>query len=309
MNTYIKDLTTIIRDCSMDNTYKMSWIRSIVEYSTKNPSVTKVHFNDLSPLIFKYYWNQTIFFNLEQGSNPNKKPEIYQLVINEINRYQKQNNFQPVFYTRVKDKINVDVKKISKILKQDVSWRFQDVGKKKYNIYNLNLDDLTIEIHHPEILKEYSDILFELINYRWTQQLEKFNSSPRISKKVNGSDRENIKRGGLSKFKKYLDIENPNHICFISGEKIDNDLSIDHVIPWSYLFSDDVWNLVYVKKTENSSKSNRIPNEEVILKLEKRNQELYTKMKEIGLNDKRFKELELSIQKDYVREFWYGCKG
>ena len=309
MNTYIKDLTTIIRDCSMDNTYKMSWIRSIVEYSTKNPSVTKVHFNDLSPLIFKYYWNQTIFFNLEQGSNPNKKPEIYQLVINEINRYQEQNNFQPVFYTRVKDKINVDVKKISKTLKQDVSWRFQDVGKKKYDIYNLNLDDLTIEIHHPEILKEYSDILFELINYRWTQQLEKFNSSPRISKKVNGSDRENIKRGGLSKFKKYLDIENPNHICFISGEKIDNDLSIDHVIPWSYLFSDDVWNLVYVKKTENSSKSNRIPNEEVILKLEKRNQELYTKMKEIGLNDTRFKELELSIQKDYVREFWYGCRG
>ena len=91
--------------------------------------------------------------------------------------------------------------------------------------------------------------------------------------------------------------------------KIQNDLSIDHVIPWSYLFSDDVWNLVYVKKTENSSKSNRIPNEEVILKLEKRNQELYTKMKEIGLNYKRFKELELSIQKDYVREFWYGCKG
>ena len=309
MNNYIKDLTTIIRDCSMENTYKMSWIRSIVEYSTKNPSVNKVHFEELSPLIFKYYWNQTIFFNLEQGSNPNKKPEIYQLVISEINKYQKENNYQPVFYTRVKNRINVDTKRISKILKQDVSWRFQDVGKNKYDIYNLNLDDLTISIHHPEILKEYSDILFELINYRWTQQLEKFNSSPRISKKVNGSDRENIKRGGLSKFKSYLDIENPNHICFISGEKIENDLSIDHVIPWSYLFSDDIWNLVYVKKTENSSKSNRIPSEEVILKLEKRNKELYNKMKEVGLNDKRFKELELSIQKDYVREFWYGCKG
>ena len=154
MNTYIKDLTTIIRDCSMDNTYKMSWIRSIVEYSTKNPSVTKVHFKDLSPHIFKYYRNQTIFFNLEQGSNPNKKPEIYQLVINEINRYQKQNNFQPVFYTRVKDKINVDVKKISKTLKQDVSWRFQDVGKKKYDIYNLNLDDLSIQ--SKSIFETYS---------------------------------------------------------------------------------------------------------------------------------------------------------
>jgi len=309
MNKYIKDITTIIRDCSMDNTYKMSWIRSIVEYSSKNPSTKKIYFDDLSQLIFKYYWNQTIFFNLEQGSNPNKKPEIYQLVVNEIKNYQKINNNQPVFFNRVKNKINIDVKRISKILKQDVSWRFQDIGKKKYDIYNLNLDELSLEIHHPELIKDYSDILFELINYRWTQQLEKFNSSPRISKKVNGTDREDIKRGSLSKFKKYLDIENPDHICFISGEKIDNELSIDHVIPWSYLFSDDMWNLVYVKKSENSSKSNKIPSEKTILNLEKRNKILYQKMDKIGLRDKKFIELKQSLDKDYVKEFWYGCKG
>ena len=56
-----------------------------------------------------------------------------------------------------------------------------------------------------------------------------------------------------------------------TGEKIDNELSIDHVIPWSYLFSDDIWNLVYMKKSENSSKSNKIPSEKTILNLEKRN--------------------------------------
>ena len=309
MNKYIKDITTIIRDCSMENTYKMGWIRSIVEYSSKNPSINKIDFDDLSLLIFKYYWNQTIFFNLEQGSNPNKKPEVYQLVVNEIEKYQKTNNNQPIFFNRIKNKINIDVKRISKILKQDVSWRFQDVGKKKYDIYKLNLDELSLEIHHPELITDYSDILFELINYRWTQQLEKFNSSPRISKKVNGTDREDIKRGGLSKFKKYLDIENPDHICFITGEKIDNELSIDHVIPWSYLFSDDIWNLVYVKKSENSSKSNKIPSEKTILNLEKRNKILYQKMGKIGLIDKKFVELKQSIDKDYVKEFWYGCKG
>ena len=63
------------------------------------------------------------------------------------------------------------------------------------------------------------------------------------------------------------------------------------------------------KKSENSSKSNKIPSENSILKLEKRNKNLYNKMKEIGINNKYFKELELSINKDYVKEFWYGCKG
>ena len=33
MEKYIKDLTTIIRDCNMENTYKMSWVRSLVELS------------------------------------------------------------------------------------------------------------------------------------------------------------------------------------------------------------------------------------------------------------------------------------
>lgn len=309
MNNYLNDITNIIRNGSMENTYKMSWIRSLVEYCSKHPGITTIHFDELSKLIFKYYWNQTFFFNLEQGPNTNKKPEIHQMVLEEIEKYQKKYNFKPVYFTKVENKINVNVSKISKILRQDVSWRFQIIGQQEYNIYDLKLDEFKLEIHQPEILNEYSEILFELINYRWIQQLEKFNSSPRISKKVNGTDREDIKRGNLSRFKTYLDIENPNRECFISGKKIEDDLSIDHVLPWSYLFSDDIWNLVYVKKNLNSSKSNKIPNESMIKKLELRNIRLLDKMKRSGINDKRVIELETSIKKDYVREFWYGCKG
>ena len=40
MNKYLKDVTTIIRDGSMDNSYKMSWIRSIFEYYSKNPKTS-----------------------------------------------------------------------------------------------------------------------------------------------------------------------------------------------------------------------------------------------------------------------------
>ena len=310
MEKYIRDLTTVISDCFMTNTYKMSWVRSLVEWSVKNPRKKHIHFNDLSPLIFKYYWNQTLFFNLNQGPNPLKKPEIHQIVLKEIQKYQSNYDSKPVFFTRVQNKIEIDVVKISSTLKSDVSWRFPILGNKKYPIYDLDRDNLCLKLHHPELLKKYSDILFELINYRWVQKLELLNSSPRISKKVNGTDRENIKRGNLSRFKQYIDLENPNRKCFITNERInDNELSIDHVIPWSYLFSDDLWNLVYVKKSENSSKSNRIPHEEMISKLEKRNKKLLRLMNSGGISNKYKEELQLSVDKDFVREFWYGCKG
>ena len=210
MEDYIKDLTTVIRDCSMENTYKMSWVRSLVEWSVKNPNKKQIYFNDLSPMIFKYYWNQTIFFNLNQSPNPIKLPEIIQVVNKQISQYKQRFGNKPIFFTRVEDKLEIDINKISNTLKKDVCWRFPKVGKKEYDFYELNLENLSLELHHPELLKSYSNILFELINYKWVQQLERFNSSPRISKKVNGSDRENIKRGGLSKFKRYLDMENPS---------------------------------------------------------------------------------------------------
>ena len=309
MDRYIIELSTVIRDCIMTNTYKMAWIRSLVEISVKQPKRKNIHFSDLSPLIFKYYWNQSIYFNLNQGPNPLKKPEIHQIVLEEIKKYQDQYNYQPLFFSRIQNKINVDVNKINGILTQDVSWRFPKLGNKEYDFYDLDKENFCLKDHRPDLLRKYSDILFELINYKWVQKLEQFNSSPRISKKVNGTDRENIRRGNLSDFKKYLDLENPEKKCFITNEIIkDDELSIDHVIPWSYLYSDDLWNLAYVKKSENSIKSNRLPSEAMIEKLEKRNKRLLALLDQ-NKKDKHSEELEFAIEKDLVRNFWIGCKG
>ena len=86
MNNYIEDLTTIISDCSMENTYKMSWSRALVEHAYNYPHKKEIHFDRISELMFKYYWDQTIFFNLEQGSNLKKKPTIIQIVNSEIEK-------------------------------------------------------------------------------------------------------------------------------------------------------------------------------------------------------------------------------
>ena len=73
------------------------------------------------------------------------------------------------------------------------------------------------------------------------------------------------------------------------------------------MFEDDLWNLVYVKKGPNSSKGNIIPDESLIIKLEKEQKLL----KILRDNDKKGKDVdELTVnEKDYLRRFWIGFKG
>jgi hypothetical protein len=307
MNSTLSDWFEVIKNCSVNNTYKMGWGKSIVECCFEDDSEELISFDRISFKMFKYYWNQTIFFDLQQGSNPNKPPTFVSYVKSKIEEYQSQYGLQPKEFERIEDKVEVDIKYLNRILTENVSHRFLEVGGKEYELYELDKKDRTIRVKNPHILKEYSDILFEVINYRWVQILETYNSSPRISKKIKITDRGGIRRKPLGKFKKYLQLTDER--CFISGEEFEGDESTDHLIPWSFMFSDDLWNLVLVKQGYNSSKSNRIVDESEIIKLEERNKILLQRMEEKGIIDKNYSELKFSIEKNLLRKFWISFKG
>ena len=120
----------------------------------------------------------------------------------------------------------------------------------------------------------------------------------------------------LTFFDKFLDYENEGHVCFICGKKIPSEeLSRDHVIPWSYMYSDDLWNLVYVHKGCNSSKSNATPTIDEINKLKERNLKLQSELHEVwqdafgNKNAKILQEFDYAIEHDYVDKFYLGCRG
>ncbi|WP_051776106.1 HNH endonuclease [Paenibacillus tyrfis] len=178
-----------------------------------------------------------------------------------------------------------------------------------YN-YDRNADFLDIATDNMKELKENSLIVFDAINYRWSQMLENFNHSPRICKKVKIIDEDKVRRKPLIKFFQRIASENPDHICFHCGKKIiDETPAIDHVIPWSYLYSDDLWNLVYSHQTCNSSKSNIIPSETTIQRLEERNSRLLAILMNQGQKNKHISELEMAINNGLVRKFWISCQG
>lgn len=323
-NEFLKDWLNILRNCNYDNTYKMAWAKAITEIvmeidfrSQRHRDIT-ITLEQIAHRVIKYYWNQTIYFDLVQGSNPLRPPKILSLTKELIECYfEIYKTKQPIRF----EKLDIEgklsplyksiIKKIITVLKQDVSYRFvnlQSVEPSSIYIYIKGEDELTIKPENAKMLKDNCIEIFETINYRWAIILETFNSTPRICKKVKIIDEKEIKRNSLNKFIRYLDYENPNHICFICGEKIEDDLSIDHVIPWSYLYSDDIWNLVYVHQSCNSSKSNVIPNEVMIRKLKVRNADLYKAISDEIMN-KVVEELKLAIDRNYVDKFWIACQG
>ncbi|TCS95788.1 HNH endonuclease domain-containing protein [Hazenella coriacea] len=270
MNAYIKQWHDLILNCSFDNTYKMVWSKALIELAVgvndeTNEETIVFDFESIARLCLKYYWNQTIYFSLIQSPNLKKPPEMITSTKELIKAYfERKQSMQPIRFEKIdfqslqlENEYEMTVKKISKTLKQDVCWRFKKLNGETYEIYDLDRNQGKVFFTKQNVLalKDHSDFLFTVINYRWTQMLEGFNYSPRISRKVRAIDENNIKRGSLKKFHKYLDLmfEDGKRTCFYCDEEInDKELSVDHVIPWSYMFSDDLWNLVYCHKDENS---------------------------------------------------------
>lgn len=326
MSKQFDEFKQIIREFSYDNTYKVAWAKALVELSSELPIAgdeVEITLEQIARKYLKYYWNQTIFFDLIQGSNLQKPPEVVTTIKTLIDAYYENvGNRKPELFERAESNLpkreyEAALRKTTSTLKKDVSYRFLNLNGKKLNVYRYNKGDNSLQIS-TGLLQELRDNerdLYDLINYRWGMILETFNSSPRINKKVKIMDERVIKRKPLTKYKQWLDIENPAHVCFLCGQEItDKELSIDHVIPWSYMYSDDLWNLVYVHRSCNSSKSNVVPSEEGIAKLKERNKRLlddfikeYVSEKKKAL-PKEIGSLEIAIENDYVDKFYTGCK-
>ena len=321
---YINDWLHVIENMQNENTYKLAWGRALVEclfcnaYKERENDMV-VQLTDISNCMLKYYWNQLFFFNLKQSPArvDNRTPVVVQVTNNLIKEYKKLTNSSiPVWYDRAEEVLSKTkylsraIKQINNVLPNDVSWRFKKVGNDEYSLYEYDAEHRSTEVFFKkeqiELIKEYSLIISKLLNYKWAQLLEKFNYAPKIVNKVNSISEAKLKRESLVKYKNELlkEFNGGEPIDFYSGKPLaPNDISVDHVIPWSFMYSDDIWNLVLTSKSNNSIKSNSIPSEEIIEKLKERNE----KIKNI-LDDKYSIEMKNAIDNNYIDKYYFECR-
>lgn len=321
---YINDWLHVIESMKNENTYKLAWGRALVECVYHGHYIEDLHgkiaisLEDIAKCMLKYYWNQIFFFNLKQSPTrvDNRQPYLVQFTNELIEKYkEKTGSAIPVWFDKAesnidKESMNKIIKKIVGVLPNDVSWRFKEIDKQELPLYEYdhkNRSHLVVfEKESIELIREYAVIISKLLNYKWSQLLEKFNYAPKIANKVSSISDAKLKRESLTKYKNELMKEFKDGVAvdFYSGKPLkDDDISVDHVIPWSFMYSDDIWNLVLTSKSNNSSKSNSIPSEDNINKLKERNKCI------VDLLDSKFSaEMRDAIANNYIDKYYFECR-
>jgi hypothetical protein len=100
----------------------------------------------------------------------------------------------------------------------------------------------------------------------WVRFTEQFSTAPRLYEKIAGTPPMRRQQSYRT-----LLVELQKGRCFYCGG---DGAAVDHVVPWSYVLEDRLWNLVLCCATCNGRKSDQTPTDAFIEKLLSRNQRL-----------------------------------
>jgi len=124
----------------------------------------------------------------------------------------------------------------------------------------------------------YQKLIVNLTNYHMAAMIEDLNEVPSINYLL--AKVESIaKRSSLRHYEKLL-LSYFEHTCFYCGKNLSGakrTIHVDHFIPWSFVQSDHIWNLVLSCSICNSSKSDHIPVRSFLDNIIDRNSELNDK--------------------------------
>ena len=159
------------------------------------------------------------------------------------------------------------------------------------NIYTINTGSKSIQIKKEiiDFMRENNKLLESALNHMIAEYLEKCNSSPNISTKLE----EKISRTTLTKDKFQKMINMQNSCCFYCGSKGDS-FAQEHFLPWNFLFQTENYNIIAACQACNSSKNDKLPHGKYLEKIIKRNQSL--------------DDLPMGYSEEFMKNMYENCR-
>ena len=299
-----------------DNTYKFALARAILEHChgtrTGRDSAYHISYRHLARCFLKYYWRQESVFKIRQTFDRKRTPRAIQ-AIGEIFDSSTPGIFEKLDaddIIRAEDLIMKTVFGHARTKTSLVVPKFQNikVGQRvrREAIFYEYDDDAKYIYLRPEafaFFKQNYDLLRRVVLAEWTRFLEKVNTMPRLMMKVEDA---RVKRGPMTQYRKLLE-DHFDH-CFYCCNRLEREYTdVDHFIPWSYIFEDDLWNLVLACRGCNHKKSASLAGEEFLELLIKRNSTYHTRMESLE-NSLHYLSVKSDGWKRGINNHYYTCR-
>lgn len=256
------------------NSYKFGLIKSILD-NLLNCTIVNDQFvlfyHDIFAKFTENYWNLVLKYHLRQ-MRPDGKSQYSKI---EYILLQAQADFQ------IPEQIPFD--SLDDALKETIITQVQRECKKYvigalYSdlegiVYGFDLKQDYLVLHpaaYPFLMK-YKMELERLNYYAWAKFLETVNDDAMLVRLLDKLELALPQRKNLDIYRQVLYQEFEEQYCFYCGKKLTGASHVDHFIPWSFVKEDKLWNFVMSCPSCNSKKSNKLPTQTFVEKLEARN--------------------------------------
>ena len=249
--------------------YKPALLKALIRCCQQSPDL-HVPLDAIGREFTKLYWNQTVVYHLRQATTLSKESTAVKLIrrIAEEHKTHDLSKLSPIGRAKVD-------RQMSGLLTVNVLRAFHSSRPARMPLlyrWEPGQSDVIVAPEARSFLISQAAALELVANFYWAEFLENCNRlAPRIVQKVS---REGASRKSLQKYLKLLLTESPS--CFYCGSALGERLAptVDHVIPWSFLLEDDLWDLVLACGKCNAEKSDWLPSDAFIKKLLLRNRAL-----------------------------------
>lgn len=282
---------------SLASTYKPTLLKCLLDLGDYNKDEGSqwvqqdgdsftVDLNFIAARFLRYYHPLRFKFNLKQAAT-SKRIAIYKILEtyqNEIGI--KSTPSKKVFCSSKFDDMRKETIDNAAIKQQVLPKLLNDC-----NIYKINKGSKSITIKKQIIsyMKDNKKILEAALNHMIAEYLEKCNSSPNISTKLE----EKINRTTLTKdkFQKIINLQ--KSCCFYCKVK-GNSFAQEHFLPWNFLFQTENYNIIAACQACNSSKNDRLPHGKYLNLIIQRN--------------KILDDLPMGYSEEFMRNMYENCR-
>ncbi|WP_163536364.1 HNH endonuclease domain-containing protein [Gracilibacillus sp. YIM 98692] len=305
--TYITDediwriFTIVLSSKSVkSSTYKYALIKSLIENLYQINDQFELTYDQLAYSFTKIYWNLIAHHNLvKQNRGKNAR------VVTIIKEAQMKHGI-PAEISFDKIDLDLQVKLVSQVkrtMKENVYGALYGDTRGNFYAFDHKQECLRLNPVVHRFMLNYQRLIVNLTNYHMATMIEKLNEVPSINYLL-GKVESIARRSSLHPFEKLL-LHYFDSTCFYCGKSLasrNRQTHVDHFIPWSFVQSDQIWNLVLSCNTCNSSKSDKLPTRDYLGVIIERNNEL-NKQKQEDTDVKKlmtnYKDKKIILLYDY----------